>query len=112
MDLNVTGWRDPLVFRDNNVAKALGDPKDTIYTTVSSGERPTEGGRLLLYRSQHSSMTSRDYLGPMFMARGNGSYSPFSGNHGFNFEMGGYRSLPTADGGALHVITFGRRSSS
>lgn len=106
-DLNVTGWRDPLVFRDNNLAKALGDPYDTIYTTVSSGERPTEGGRLLLYRSQNSSMISWDYLGVMFMASGNKSYSPFSGNYGFNFEMGGYRSLPTTDGDALHVLTFG-----
>ena len=52
-------------------------------------------------------MTSWDYLGPMFMAHGNESYSPFSGNYGFNFEMGGYRSLPTADGEVLHVITFG-----
>ena len=106
-DLNVTGWRDPLVFRDENFAKALGDPIDTIYTPVSSGERPTSGGRFLLYRAQSSNMTAWDYLGVMFQANGNESYSPFSGNYGFNFEMGGYRSLLDDDGKPLHVITFG-----
>jgi beta-fructofuranosidase len=106
-DLNVTGWRDPLVFRDENLANALGDPVDTIYTPVSSGERPTSGGRFLLYRAQNANMTSWDYLGPMFQANGNESYSPFSGNYGFNFEMGGYRSLIDDEGEVLHVITYG-----
>jgi len=105
-DLNVTGWRDPLVFRDPNLAATLGDDQDTVYTTVSSGERPTSGGRLLLYRAQSSNLTSWDYLGPIFSAQGNESYSPFSGSYGFNFEMGGYHSV-TSDGQLLHVATFG-----
>jgi len=52
-------------------------------------------------------MTSWDYLDVMFQANGNESYSPFSGNYGFNFEMGGYRSLIDDDGEVLHVITYG-----
>ena len=106
-DLNVTGWRDPLVFRDENLAKALGDLLNTTYTTVSSGERPTSGGRLLLYRAESSNMTLWEYVGVMFQANGNVSYSAFSGNYGFNFEMGGYRSLVCDDGTPLHVVTFG-----
>jgi beta-fructofuranosidase len=92
-DLNVTGWRDPLVFRDANLAASLVDPSDQIYTTVSSGERPTSGGRLLLYRAQNSNMTRFDLIGYLFQAAGNSSWSEFSGSYGFNFEMGGYRTL-------------------
>lgn len=106
-DLNVTGWRDPLVFRDADLAASLGDPSDQIYTTVSSGERPTSGGRLLLYRAQSSNMTGFDLIGYLFQATGNSSWSEFSGSYGFNFEMGGYRTLPTKEGPPLSVISYG-----
>jgi beta-fructofuranosidase len=106
-DLNVTGWRDPLIFRDANFAAVLNDADDTVYMTLSSGQRPTAGGRLLLYRSQDSNLTEWDYLGVMFSAHGNESYSVFSGNYGFNFEMSGYRSLVSEEGDILHVVTFG-----
>lgn len=105
-NLNVTGWRDPLIFRDANLASTLQDKEETVYLTLSSGERPTSGGRLLLYRAQSSNLTSWEYLGPMFQAQGNASYSPFSGNYGFNFEMGGYQSV-RSNGQILHVATFG-----
>ena len=106
-EVNVTGWRDPLCFRDANLASALGDSADQIYTTVSSGERPKSGGRLLLYRAQNSNMTGFDFISYLFQSAANVSWSPFSGNYGFNFEMGGYRSLPTKEGPPLSVISYG-----
>jgi len=106
-DTNVTGWRDPLVFRDEDLASILNDPSETVYTTVSSGQRPTSGGRLLLYRAQTSNLTSWEYLSVLFSAHRNESYSSFSGSYGFNFEMGAYHSLPCEDGGALHIASFG-----
>jgi beta-fructofuranosidase len=104
--IDVTGWRDVLVFRDDNLASILKDPANTVYMTLSSGERPRSGGRILLYRASDTNLTSWDYLGILFSAPGNSIYSPFSGNYGFNFEMAGYQSIPS-EHGLLHVVTFG-----
>jgi beta-fructofuranosidase len=102
----VTGWRDSLVFRDADFASILKDPEDTLYMTLSSGDRPRGGGRMLLYRASDTHLSSWDYVGVLFSAPGNSSYGPFSGNYGFNFEMAGYQSLPS-EHGRLHVVTFG-----
>ena len=86
-----------MIFQDENLAAVLKDIDDTVYMTLSSSQRPMAGGRLSLYRSYNSNLTAWDYLGVIFSAHGNESYSAFSGNYGFNFEMSGYRSLISED---------------
>lgn len=94
---NVTGFRDTLAFRaEASFEKAFGNkPNNTIYTLISSGLRGNgsdAGPRVLLYRG-NDDMTSWNYDGILFAPPQNSSYSAWSGNFGFNFEMSGYFSL-------------------
>ena len=74
--------------------------------TLSSGERPRGGGRILLYRARNQDLTEWGYLGVLFSATGNSTYSPFSGKYGFNFEVAGYHSI-ASENDILHFVIFG-----
>ncbi|TDL27056.1 Arabinanase/levansucrase/invertase [Rickenella mellea] len=93
-DINVTGFRDPFVFRSARFdalfpnTTSSSSVRTPLYLTISSGDRPTVGPRLLLYRqSTIGDLSQWTYLGPIYAPAGNTSFAPWGGNVGFNFEV-------------------------
>ncbi|OZJ06022.1 hypothetical protein BZG36_01108 [Bifiguratus adelaidae] len=90
-EYNVTGWRDPFVFRSSELAKDLGLNAESYFATVSSGIHQV-GPRLWLYHSVN--MLNWTFMGPLFAAPQNTTWSPWSGRFGFNWEVANYFTLP------------------
>ncbi|KAG9088980.1 hypothetical protein FS749_001711 [Ceratobasidium sp. UAMH 11750] len=115
--MNITAFRDPWLFQSPTLAKLTasnpGTPtppttfngsstpdtfpigprdsksetiKDPWFATVSGGEKGV-GPHLLLYRQASSDFTKWVYLGQVFQHEANHSFSEWSGNWGFNFEV-------------------------
>ncbi|KAG8975448.1 hypothetical protein FRC05_005778 [Tulasnella sp. 425] len=114
--MNITAWRDPWLFQSPTLerltASNQGTPtppttfngtapnttstttstasnqhiKDPWFATVSGGEKGV-GPHLLLYRQASEDFTKWVYLGQIFQHQGNYSWSEWSGNWGFNFEV-------------------------
>ncbi|QRW02501.1 glycoside hydrolase family 32 protein [Ceratobasidium sp. AG-Ba] len=114
--MNITAFRDPWLFQSPALAKITasnpGTPtpqttfngsstpdtfpigprdskhsiKDPWFMTVSGGVKG-EGPHLLLYRQDSTDFTKWVYLGELFKHAANYSYSEWSGNWGFNFEV-------------------------
>nr|UZP16976.1 RcGH32 [Ceratobasidium cereale] len=115
--MNITAFRDPWLFQSPTLAKLTasnpGTPtppttfngsstpdklnlpnigrdnaaiKDPWFATVSGGVKGV-GGHLLLYRQASSDFTKWVYLGPLFQGAANHTYSEWSGNWGYNYEV-------------------------
>ncbi|KAG8993555.1 hypothetical protein FRB93_001934 [Tulasnella sp. JGI-2019a] len=90
---NTTGFRDPYLFQSPRLSSVLSNSTHLTnatgdwFLTISGGVRPTEGGRLYLYRqAKPNDWVNWTFLGPIFGTAGNSSYSKWSGNYGFNYE--------------------------
>ncbi|KAL0078270.1 glycoside hydrolase family 32 protein [Phycomyces blakesleeanus] len=92
--LNVTGFRDPYLFRSSKLDTLLNikDP-NSIYTTVSSGIQQ-DGPRLWLYQS--NDWENWNFHGPMIAAPENFTRNlEYSSRLGYNFETASYVEMPT-----------------
>ncbi|KAG8959882.1 hypothetical protein FRC00_001162 [Tulasnella sp. 408] len=113
--MNITAFRDPWLFQSPTLERLTasnpGTPtppttfngtvanttrhsstssnkkiKDPWFATVSGGEKGA-GPHLLLYRQASEDFTKWVYLGQIFKHTGNFSWSEWSGNWGWNFEV-------------------------
>lgn len=112
--MNITAFRDPWLFQSPTLERLTasnpGTPtppttfngtapnattsaaytnetiKDPWFVTVSGGEKGV-GPHLLLYRQASTDFTKWVYLGQIFQHEGNYSWSEWSGNWGWNFEV-------------------------
>ncbi|KAG8903154.1 hypothetical protein FRC01_009309, partial [Tulasnella sp. 417] len=113
--MNITAWRDPWLFQSPTLERLTasnpGTPtpgttfngetadntrrsstssgkkiKNPWFATVSGGEKEA-GPHLLLYRQASEDFTKWVYLGQIFKHTGNYSWSEWSGNWGWNFEV-------------------------
>ncbi|KAH7326822.1 glycosyl hydrolase [Rhizoctonia solani] len=96
--MNITAWRDPWLFQSPTIERLTasnpGVPvppttvtiKDPWFATMSGGEKNV-GPHLLLYRQASEDFTKWVYLGQIFQHAGNYSWSEWSGNWGWNFEV-------------------------
>ncbi|KAI9016507.1 glycosyl hydrolase [Phycomyces nitens] len=92
--LNVTGFRDPYLFRSSKLDNMLGiSSPDSVYTTVSSGIQQ-DGPRLWLYQS--NDWETWNFHGPLIAASGNFTRNlKYSSRLGYNFETASYVEMPT-----------------
>ncbi|KAF8325634.1 glycosyl hydrolase [Cantharellus anzutake] len=125
---NLTGFRDPYAFESPILSRLLrkSAPGNSsllsgdYFLTISSGLRPEaypDGGpRLFLYRQTYpDDVTQWTYLGPVVSLSRWGSFSPWSGNAGSNFETAavtrlnehGHATDAGTDPDALDIITYG-----
>lgn len=96
---NVTGFRDPFLFRSNTF-DALLNKKNGVYTTVSSGLHG-QGPRLWLYHTEN--WHDWTFLGALRAADGNTTWNPkYSGYDGYNYEVASYAVLQE-----WHVLSYG-----
>lgn len=92
--LDVTAFRDPYVFQNGELDRALNSAKGTWYVTVSGGVHNVGPG-IFLYRNQSSDFKKWEYIGEWFSAPsnstwGNGDWARF---YGFNWETANVFSL-------------------
>ena len=113
--LNVTGFRDPFFEPWPEMDAILGVATDDPhwYAVLGSGIKEV-GPRLQFYTAPATNLTQWTYLGPLFAAAGNESWSErYSGSYGYNFEVAGAFSLRerVEDGGdgvsVHHFVTMG-----
>ena len=113
--LNVTGFRDPFFepWPEMDAILGVGPDDPHWYAVLGSGIKEV-GPRLQFYTAPAANLTQWTYLGPLFAAAGNASWSErFSGSYGYNFEVAGAFSLRerVEDGGdgasVHHFVTMG-----
>ncbi|TFY64491.1 hypothetical protein EVJ58_g2592 [Rhodofomes roseus] len=116
-NLSVTGFRDPHLEPWPEMDSILDADEPHFYAVIGSGITDV-GPRLQFYTAPASNMTQWTYLGPLFSAAGNASWSEtYSGTYGYNFEVPGAFSLPElvengGDGVTLHYfVTMGSDAS-
>ncbi|ORY65647.1 glycosyl hydrolase [Leucosporidium creatinivorum] len=99
---NLTGFRDPYVFKSPRLAALLGSSSATnitsssnsssnstesdLFATISGGVHG-KGAKLFLYRQNETgNVLNWDYISPLLETGVNSSWSEWSGNTGNNFE--------------------------
>ncbi|KAL5356165.1 glycosyl hydrolase [Aspergillus floccosus] len=111
---DVTGFRDPYVFQNGQLDKALNSREDTWYAVISGGVRDVGPG-IFLYRSISHDFQEWEYLGNWFNASvnstlGNGAWPRISG---YNWETANVFSLDRTgyNQNAQTFMTFGVEGS-
>ena len=115
--LNITGFRDPFYHQWPEMDAILygngTNMQEHWYATISSGIKGV-GPRLQFYQALANDLTNWTYLGPLFAASANESFSEkWSGSYGYNFEVAGAFSLMESeeeggDGETVHqFVTVG-----
>jgi beta-fructofuranosidase len=102
--LNVTGWRDPNVFDNKALDKAFGIKSGPSYYLITAGGIHGVGSRIFLYHS--TNYLDWDYKGFLLAKEKNTTFSPYSGNWGFNFETTNFVELTDAEGVTHNVMMF------
>lgn len=86
--LNVTGFRDPFVFKHAEFDKLHESESGTWYTVIAGGVHD-EGPRFFLYRQHDPQFQYWEYLGEWFSEPANSTWGEgvWAGRWGFNFEV-------------------------
>lgn len=86
--LNVTGWRDPFVFKHAAFDEALNSERGTWYTVISGGIHEV-GPRFFLYRQYDPGFQYWEYMGEWWSEEANSTWGDgtWAGRWGFNFEV-------------------------
>jgi beta-fructofuranosidase len=104
LDVNVSGWRDPYLFRSDTFEEAYAASRPVlthadskaVFATISGGDKDavTRGGRLFLYRS--TDFVSWAYVGILFASKAEDNVGGSSAHFGLNFEVANVFSIPVA----------------
>ncbi|KAF4124541.1 beta-fructofuranosidase [Geosmithia morbida] len=88
--LNVTGFRDPYVFKSSRLDDVTNTTTPDSWYTVISGGVHDQGPALFLYRQTDPEFQYWDYLGEWWHEASNSTWNeeiPWAGRWGYNFEV-------------------------
>ncbi|KAL3471171.1 glycosyl hydrolase [Aspergillus californicus] len=104
--IEVTSFRDPFVFQNRDLDKAVDSEPDTWYTTVSGGQQQVGPG-VFLYRTLDRAFVAWEYLGEWWQEPANSTWGDgtWAKRFGYNFETVNAFSLDK-EGYNVEGVTF------